>query len=261
MPNPFPGVDPYLESQQYWEDFHNRFINAWSDVLADRVPDRYEVRLEERISLAAIPDAEAREIRPDVAILRGPSPRATPAGAGLLIPEPVDVTLETFPGEAVREVRIAIRRRPNRALVTVLELLSPSNKVAPGREDYTEKRLALIYQPVHLVELDLLVAGKRLPMAGPLPAGDHYALISRVERRPVSDVYAWSIREPLPTIPIPLQAPDPDIPIDLAAVFALTYLRGRYARSIDYDLPLALPLAPEDRAWAEGLARAAGEPR
>ena len=26
MPSPFPGIDPYLESQGYWPDFHVSFI-------------------------------------------------------------------------------------------------------------------------------------------------------------------------------------------------------------------------------------------
>ena len=25
MPSPFPGIDPYLESQHFWEDFHPSF--------------------------------------------------------------------------------------------------------------------------------------------------------------------------------------------------------------------------------------------
>ena len=49
--------------------------------------------------------------------------------------------------------------------------------------------------------------------------------------------------------------PDPDVPLDLAAVFAMIYQRGRYERSIDYTTPLDLPLKPEDRTWAEKIAR------
>ena len=71
----------------------------------------------------------------------------------------------------------------------------------------------------------------------------------------MSDVYAWSIRDPLPTIPIPVMAPDPDIPLDLAAIFQTVYQRARYERSIDYKAPLGLALNPEHRAWAEAIAR------
>jgi hypothetical protein len=84
--------------------------------------------------------------------------------------------------------------------------------------------------------------------------GDYHALISRRERRPLSDVYSWSIRHRLPTIPIPLLAPDPDVPLDLAAIFATVYQRGQYERSIDYTA-LNLPISATDRGWAEDLAR------
>src|SRR5262249_52898574 len=90
--------------------------------------------------------------------------------------------------------------------------------------------------------------------------GDCHALVSRTEQRPLADVYSWSILDRLPTIPIPLMAPDPDIPLELAAIFATVYPRGQYERSIDYRAPLGLPLGAEDRAWAEALARSALPP-
>ncbi len=88
----------------------------------------------------------------------------------------------------------------------------------------------------------------------PMPPGDYYALVARAQRRPNCDVYAWSIRQPLPTIPIPLKVGDPDVRLNLVDSFALAYQRGRYGRTIDYSRPLDLPLDPEDRAWAEQIA-------
>ena len=87
-------------------------------------------------------------------------------------------------------------------------------------------------------------------MARPL-RGIYHALLSRTDRRPISEVFSWSVRDPLPTIPVPLMAPDPDISLDLSAVFSTVYRRGQYERSIDYAVPLDLPLSPKDRAWAE----------
>jgi Protein of unknown function (DUF4058) len=141
--------------------------------------------------------------------------------------------------------------------VTAIEVLSPSNKQAPGDRLYYKKRLELIHQQVHLVELDFLIDGARLPMEDELPEGHYYAFVSRAERRFLSDTYVWTIRDPLPAIPIPLRAPDGDVLLDLAAVFARVYQGARYERSIDYAAPLALPLNKDDRAWAESLARAA----
>jgi hypothetical protein len=157
--------------------------------------------------------------------------------------------------EEIRETWIEIRKQPNWTLVTSIEVLSPTNKVEPGFSEFCSKRVSLIIQPVHLVAIDLVVAGFRLPMANSLPPGDYYAIVSRSDSRPESQVYAWSVRHSLPIVPIPLAHPDPDIPLNLAEVLATTYQRGRYDRSIDYRSALTIPLSPEDRAWAEEVAR------
>ncbi len=164
--------------------------------------------------------------------------------------------------DEIRERWIEIKRLPDRSLVTVIEILSPKNKTGSGRIEYIEKRRQWIRQPVNVVEIDLLSGGHRLPMRGPLPSGDYYAFVSRSDRRPNCDVFAWSIRRELPAIPIPLSIPDPDVLLDLRTVFALTYDGAPYGESINYSAPLELPLASEDRAWAEQQARTGGmEPR
>jgi hypothetical protein len=63
-----------------------------------------------------------------------------------------------------------------------------------------------------------------------------------------------TVRQPLPVIPIPLKAPDPDYLSDLGAVFSNVYDRSGYCRSIDYGIPLSLPLAPDVLEWAAGVA-------
>jgi hypothetical protein len=68
-------------------------------------------------------------------------------------------------------------------------------------------------------------------------------------------VYAWNLRDRLPTIPIPLCAGDADIASDLEAVFRHTYEFGHYARLIDYSRRLGLSLSESDRNWAESLAK------
>src|SRR5689334_17652398 len=89
-------------------------------------------------------------------------PESAPSATTTL--EPVLLTRPHHRGEEVIEKRLVIRRFPNRVLVTAIELLSPSKKQAPGNRLYDEKRLDLIHQEIHLVELDLLIGGERLPM-------------------------------------------------------------------------------------------------
>jgi hypothetical protein len=150
---------------------------------------------------------------------------------------------------------IEIRRLPDEHLVTAIELLSPTNKGSSGLADYPDKRNRLRAQRVSLVEIDLLIAGRRLPMAKPLPPGHFFTIDSRATRSEIGDVYAWSMQHPLPMIPIPLEDPDPDVFLDLAQIFAQSYLRGRYWRLINYDRPLDVPLYPRDKEWAENVAR------
>ena len=108
------------------------------------------------------------------------------------VPLSVDVERHAF---------LEIRDRGNRQLVTVLELLSPSNKrPGPDREQYLAKRQQLLASSVHLVELDLLRGGPRLPMEH-LPACDYCVMVSRYEDRPQCGPVAASDCGTLPTIP------------------------------------------------------------
>src|SRR5581483_339354 len=125
-----------------------------------------------------------------------------------------------------------------------------------GRTEYLAKRRALLYQDVHLVELDLLLGGRRLPLQAPLPPADYYYMVSRADRRPDCQVYRWTLAQPLPTLPVPLRAPDPDLSINLAAVFATAYERGRFQRRLPYHGPLPDMLPPHARPWAATIAHA-----
>ncbi len=173
---------------------------------------------------------------------------------GILTAEPVILLHLAY--KVIRDIQIRIIHRPGRDLVALLELLSPTNKIGDGYDKYRAKWNEIFCEKkVHLVELDLLVGGKRLPMRDPLPAGDFFALVSRGDRRSRAEVYSWTVRQPLPTIPIPLKAPDPDLLIDLGSVYATVYQRGRYPRIIDYNAPLTVLLPPDELAWAEEIAR------
>lgn len=76
----------------------------------------------------------------------------------------------------------AIYHRPDRSLVAVLELLSPSNKRGETRTKYLAKRRTVLRNRVHLVELDLLVEGGRIAPPYEYPAADFSALVARAEQ-------------------------------------------------------------------------------
>ena len=259
MPSPFPGIDPFLESQHFWEDFHPSFLTYCRDALNEILPAEYVAQLGERIRLVELSQKKAKLVLPDIAVIEEadkPSRRVAHRSkvAGVLTLEPVTIPLPSVETE-IRDVWIEIRRPPKRAPIAIIEVLSPTNKSSDGFVEYKLKRTSTIRQKVHLVEFDFLLGGRRLSMGKPLPAGDYFALISRAERRPDSEVYAWTVRDRLPSIPIPLAPPDDDVVVDLGAVFTTAYSRGRYARLIDYTTPPSVLRKPEDRTWAEKIAR------
>lgn|SRR5487761_1150139 len=235
MKSPFPGMDPFLEQPAYWSDFHATFINYWREAIADLLPPAYEAALGERVYLVETgPDAHKLGY-PDVAVTHEQSPppaRPAPVVAAATL-EPVTVPLTMLEGP--RETYIEILHQPERSLVAALELLSPANKEPPRRVEYLAKRRALLLQNVHLVELDLLLSGRRLPFQDRLPAGHYYYFLARAEERPDCQVYHWSLRGVLPTLPVPLRHPDADILVNLATVFATVYERGKFFRRVDYN--------------------------
>jgi hypothetical protein len=248
-------MDPYLEDPAVWRDFHTDFLANIRAFLNRSLPPSYSAQIEEAVRLVQFDPLEQRDAIPDVTVSHDPtrgsgtSPKAAVSIATL---EPITLPLPEL--VEVRDHWVEVRHLPERELVTVVELLSPTNK-ADGREEYIAKRVALLKQPVHLVELDMLLSGKRLPMMTSLPKGDYYAIVSRVNARPAAQVYSWGIEQRLPLIPIPLRSPDSDVLVDLGSILELTYERGGYERLVKYTRPPAVRLKPGHQEWVINTAK------
>ena len=249
MPSAFPGMDPFIENQE-WEDFHTTLNTVIAEFLVPLVEPLYVVRLKRRVYAEHAMAEMDQSRRADVAILAGTGETAgrIASGAAATI-APVDCVLP-MPEER-QETFLVIRERESMEVVTVLETLSPANKRpgSDGRREYLRKREAILESQAHLIEFDLLRGGGRLPTLGPLPPADYYAIVSRERRRPRAEVYAWSIRQPLPSIPVPLKKDDPDVPLDLQAVFTTVYDRARYELSLNYRKELSPPLEEAEADW------------
>jgi hypothetical protein len=258
MPSPFPGMDPYVEAQGLWERCRAELIYCSAEVVNSRLPEGYVARIETRVTFVTQEIAPSRRV-PDVLIGReadAPTVVVPSSHHGAEVATIAPITIPFAVGEVeIHERWIEILSLPEMNLVTVLEILSPTNKLGTGRIEYLEKRAGLIDGTFNVVEIDLLLGGRRMPMAKPLPPGDFYAVVGRISKTGNAEVYAWTIRDVLPTVPIPLRAPDPDVPLDLRKAFDLAYDRSLYPRLLRYGKPLpdTLPLSPTDREWAESL--------
>src|SRR5947209_11372037 len=226
MPSPFPGMNPYLEQNDTWEDFHNEFMTRTREILSGQVGPNYLVKIEVRLYLHEL-SAEERHYfgRADVGVTAPPGAKAA---ATSVTTAPVRLTLPAVDVE--RHSSLEIRDRRNRRLVTVLELLSPTNKTSGAdRNEYLAKRSQILAGTTHLVEIDLGRGGER-PRPPEIPACDYYVLVSRAEERP--DLLLWPINlhNRLPPVPVPLAAPDPSVSLDLQAVLHRVYDAADYCQ-------------------------------
>ena len=246
MPSPFPGMNPYMERQLPWDSFHPHFISTGLVHLAAQLRPRYVVRIESRMYIHE-PAADRRFFgTSDIGVQRPPgreverSSTATVAPAYVRLGEPVEIE---------RVKHLTIRARDGGDLVTVLELLSRTNKYAgPDRAQYEFKRTEVLKSRTHFVEVDLLRGGPRM-VPDDAPPGDYCAVVSRVEERPEAGVWSWHLRDPMPVVPIPLRGEDADAKLDLKAILDQMYDGGSYADDI-YTGPPEPRLTPEEAAWA-----------
>jgi hypothetical protein len=240
-------MNPYLEQEDVWQDFHQSFLPLLRAVLAEQVRPAYVVKVEEHLFIHEL-SAEQRRLlgRTDVSLAASQATLPVPAAAAIL--EAPSYARLSAAVDIERHAYLEIRDRRGRELVTVLELLSPSNKrPGPDREQYLSKRLQFLHGNVHLVEIDLLRGGPRLPVED-LPPCDYYALVSRWEDRPRAGVWPIHLRDRLPIVPIPLRTPDPHAHLDLQAVLHRLYDEAGYEDYIYTGTPQP-PLAPEDESW------------
>lgn len=254
MPSPFPGMDPFIEGQT-WQDFHTTFLTVIREVLMPRVRPRYIVKVQQHVYLARGEEAPDRVVEPDVSVLQGDLGASTSPGSVEGATATMAPVIHTVPvPRRYRQAFLTIRSRESHDMVTVLELLSPWNKdEGTGRNKYLAKRANVFLTPANLVELDLLRGGQRLPTREPLEPADCYAFVCRKEDLPQVEVYRWTLRDRLPTIPVPLADEDPDVTLDLQQAFTTTYDRAGYDYALDYRLPIEPPLEACLSAWARSL--------
>ena len=235
----FTGFDPFIEGQR-WSGFYTFLINDIHHELARLLAPLYQVKVEAFVGL---------HMRHDISVWRGM------AGT-----EPFETSTAII-GEATRTItptiydieetpHIEIRDDEGR-LVTVIEILSPSNKDS-HRNDYLIKRDAILAQPIHLVEIDLLRRGKRMETSS--PKDGYVIMVARAQDSEPhrAEMYEFGLRDPLPVIPIPLKKGDADVPLDLPMIFEQLYSDARYRYYLDYE-QIPKSLGESDREWITGL--------
>jgi hypothetical protein len=266
-------MDPYLESPDEWSGFHQWMVPAIAASLNHGLPAGFVATLDQYIWLIEEPEDPTRDPlaastaakkspgrkrggKPDTLVL--PSRADRDGGVGVL--ERVSAARASIPTLQTRLPKATTQRRSvvkitsaqGSDVLCVVELLSPSNKkLGYDYEAYLAKRNGYLAAGVNLVEIDLLRAGSRMPMGSPHPpATDYYAVICPVDQPGTASVWAFSVREMLPVLPVPFKTGLPPVTLDVRACLDRAYDDGRYRDKLDYGRPCDPPLRREDAEWA-----------
>ncbi len=255
MPSPFPGMDPYLEQEDVWHDFHESFMPVLREILTEQIRPDYIVKIDEHVYIHELSGDQRRFVgRADITV--APTAKSeSKRGATEILEPPCEIQ---FPAVDVEtHSYLEIRDRRNRQLITVIELLSPANKRSgPDRDQYLAKRWRFLFSTVNFVEINLLRGGEKMPFVD-LPAESLYTMVKRPERWPHGGVWPISLRDRLPIIPVPLRVPDPDAKVDLQDIVNRVYDAAAY-RDYIYEGTPNPPLSSEDAAWAKTYTPPAG---
>lgn len=268
----FPGMDPYLEGY-LWPDVHLALAAQMRRQLEPFLRPKYVARLAIRMMGDA---AEGIEIaptngdrpgsgsQPDIeAVKRMPPARAvvpsapfvqsslpiSPPTAVLTLPEPIQR----------RFVTVEVRDAASNELVTAIELISPTNKRMPDLHRYRSKRRTLLTAGKNLLEIDLIRRGTRPFALSGMPAATYAVALTRSDNPNRVEFWALNLPDPLPVLPTPLLAPDPDVALDLGSALRTVYEEADYDLSLDYtQAPPPPALSKADASWLATLLSESG---
>ncbi len=260
MSYPFPGMNPYLEHPQLWREVHSRLIIALADAIEANLSLNYRVAVEKRTYLNDVQESVEIGI-PDVAITTQKLNSNKNKDSVATLPAQTEVINVIIPTpEIIKESYLEIREITTGYVVTVIELLSPTNKKAGiGKESYLNKRINILSSPTHLVEIDLLRGGKNMPIITKIIPTDYRILICRGNRRPNAQLYGFNLPQVIPSFPIPLKEGEPEPLVDLQSLLLGIYQRARFDLAIDYTKEPVPSLKKEDRIWLDNLLKEQGK--
>lgn len=267
MPNPFPGMNPYLEDPRHWRSVHHWLISSISSALNRELPEDFATFVEERVYV----EGWGKDYYPDVLVVERPVPIQESNVAVLertaTEAPPFDAPFRfDFGTRTVRESYLEIRTTDDREeLIAAIEVLSPTNKEpGPGRDEYVRKQQNFLNSMVHFVEIDLLRAGE-YTVAPPeigirTRTGDFDYIVSlhRGGGENRFEVWTATLRKSLPKICIPLTPEAGEVYLDLQAVLNRAYEDGGMQRAIRYNMPTVPPLSETDATWTDELLRDKG---
>jgi hypothetical protein len=246
-------MNPYLEAPDVWPDFHGSYLIELRSRLNVLLPKGYVARWDRYVWVDE--DQHERVLgRPDIYVAE-PSAAPPTNGGTATVAAPTTVLLPLLEAKGKPVVKIIDAR--GKRIVTVIEMLSPANKSrGVDHEAYLVKRQEYLQGGANLVEIDLLRGGQRAPIEGTHTSYDYCVLVSRASEFPQAGFWPLTIRDTLPTIPIPLDPGVADVMLSLQSCFGPVFDNGRYEEDINYaQQPPPPSLSAADAEWIREVLR------
>jgi len=237
-------VDSRIEQRGLWWTFHKHLIIELFQWLRERLGEAYLVDFESQVLLVPRYSGVVRSVSLDVEVSV-----LAPEDAGWAGLEPTPALLEV--DEALDEFEqdtIYVRRRDQldaadpfgSRVVSIIELLSPSNKGLMGSADrrkFLAKRQDYLASSVSYTEIDLLEAGERdLPQ--PVERLESYPYMVWASQVQVESRHhwgwGWRKDDPLPAVTLPLDYPHVHT-LDLGHCYNLAFERNRWSLRLQDD--------------------------
>ncbi len=256
--SPFPGMDPYLEIPDIWQDVHGNVLNVFREQLIPMLLPHYFAKIETEIVIDhESTDTEERQYKykkliPDISLFEKEEAKEERAATITISPAPIRVNVPLGIQRRLRTVHII--HHESKELVTVIELISPVNKrPGKGRQLYLDKRNNYFESNIHVIEIDLLYKHSHMPFIGKLPEAPYLIMVSNFYERPAAEIWPLQLQDSLPNIPVPLLQPHSPVPLDLGTAFSTAYQRARYDTVIDYHRLPDLPLSDAEKNWIQTM--------
>ncbi len=264
MRTPFPGMDPYLEHENYWSGLHGTLIAEMQRALNAALPEKYVARTEQRCWIEPtdkyiVPDVSVHivsEGAPPYGAIRRPRAGQPKKLKSLDAPIKISATEDAHKERFLQIVDV----RDTSKVIVEIELLSHSNKRLRdvGRELYQEKQRNVLHSRTHFIEIDLLRSGEHTVACPKTFLNKHGRWDYLVCLHPACtecEFFVWlkTVRDSLPTIQIPLEKQGEEVELDLQAALNESYKAGAFFKLLKYNAPPVPPLSPEDTDWAAEL--------
>jgi hypothetical protein len=213
-------MDPFLEDEKIWPQFQHHLVMSLYHLLLPGLADRYRARVGQR------------QYETETALFT------------------------SVVREEHCEEFIEVRQRSDGKLITVVDVVSPSNKVtATGRQVYLNRRRESRNHGASMVEVDLVLQGQPTLdySRDNLPEWDYAVTVTRATQPERHEIYTSTLQKRLPRFRLPLSSDDRDTVMDLQACFLRAYEQGGFASKVDYGQDPSTRLDDDDREWLDKL--------